>query len=91
MVNTTDDYKNGLSSYYEIIVVANSKTISVCLACNEHTKPQSNPFISTLEVIDLDSSLYNSTDFSKYGLITVTRSSFASDDDFVRYETMQMY
>ncbi|CAH1450396.1 unnamed protein product [Lactuca virosa] len=84
-VNTTEDYKNGLSSYYEIIVTANAKTISVCLASNEHTKPPSSPFISLLELINLDPSLYNSTDFEKYGLITVARTNFASDGDFIRF------
>ncbi|KAK9050536.1 hypothetical protein SSX86_030495 [Deinandra increscens subsp. villosa] len=84
-VNTTDDYKNGLSSYYEIVVTANDGTLSVCLACNKNTKSPASPFISSLEVIDLDSSLYNSTDFGKYGLITVIRSNFASDGDLVRY------
>ncbi|KAI3809843.1 hypothetical protein L1987_19444 [Smallanthus sonchifolius] len=85
-VNTTEDYKNGLTSYYEIIITANDKTLSVCLACNQHTKSPSSPFISSLEVIDLDSSLYNSTDFGKYGLITVTRTNFGSGDDpFNRY------
>lgn len=88
-VNTTEDYKNGLSSYYEIIVTANAKTISVCLASNEHTKPPSSPFISLLELINLDPSLYNSTDFEKYGLITVARTNFASDGDFIRYEQIQ--
>lgn len=86
IVNSTEDYKNGLSSYYEIIVIANSKTISVCLACNEHTKEKSSPFISVLEVMNVDLSLYNSTDFGKYGLITIARSNFASDGDIIRYE-----
>ncbi|KAL8205180.1 hypothetical protein R6Q57_008731 [Mikania cordata] len=84
-VNTTEDYKNGLSSYYEIVVAANDRTISVCWACNEHTKSPASPFISSLEVMDLDSSLYNSTDFGKYGLITVARANFASESDFVRF------
>ncbi|KAF5954693.1 hypothetical protein HYC85_007549 [Camellia sinensis] len=37
MVNTTEDYANGLSSFYEIIVTAHGKTLSVCLARNQHT------------------------------------------------------
>ncbi|XP_071700306.1 probable LRR receptor-like serine/threonine-protein kinase At1g67720 [Rutidosis leptorrhynchoides] len=80
MVNTTDDYKNGLSSYYEIIVTAVSKTLSMCLAINQHTKSPSSPFISSLEVMNLDPSLYNSTDFTKFGLVTIARSNFASSD-----------
>ncbi|KAI7733928.1 hypothetical protein M8C21_032047 [Ambrosia artemisiifolia] len=85
VVNTTEDYNNGLTSYYEIIVVANDKTLSVCFACNEQTIRDSNPFVSLLEVLILDSSLYNSTDFGKYGLVTVARSNFASETDFVRF------
>ncbi|KAJ9561028.1 hypothetical protein OSB04_006188, partial [Centaurea solstitialis] len=84
IVNTTEDYKNGLSSYYEIIVVANDKTISVCFASNEHTKAPESPFISSLELMNLEPSLYNSTDFGKYGLVTVARSNFA-DGDFLRF------
>nr|XP_043620026.1 probable LRR receptor-like serine/threonine-protein kinase At1g51810 [Erigeron canadensis] len=86
-VNTSEDYKNGLSSYYEIIVTAQSNTLSICLACNEHTKSKSSPFISSLEVMNVDPSLYNSTDFSKYGLITIARTNFASKGDIVRYKT----
>lgn len=86
-VNTTEDYKNGLSSYYEIIVIANAKTLDVCLASNENTKAKASSFISSLEVMNLDASLYNSTDFSKYGLITIARTNFAADGGIIRYET----
>ncbi|PWA37206.1 Leucine-rich repeat-containing N-terminal, type 2 [Artemisia annua] len=78
-VNTTEDYKNGLSSYYEIIVIAKAKTLDVCLASNENTKAKASSFISSLEVMNLDPSLYNSTDFSKYGLITIARTNFAAE------------
>lgn len=82
IVNTTEDYANGLSSYYEIIVTAHRKSLSVCLARNEHTV--SCPFISALEVIYLEKSLYNSTDFDKYALSTVARASFGSNGDIIR-------
>ncbi|KAL5541094.1 hypothetical protein UlMin_043380 [Ulmus minor] len=79
VVNTTDDYANGLSSYYEIVVVAMGKLLSVCLARNQITT--SSPFISALELENLDDSLYNATDFSKFALSTVVRSSFGSDGE----------
>ncbi|KAK1375534.1 Leucine-rich repeat receptor-like serine/threonine-protein kinase [Heracleum sosnowskyi] len=83
IVNTTEDYANGLSSYYEIIVTAHRKSLSVCLARNENTV--SCPFISALEVIYLKKSLYSSTDFDKYGLSMVARASFGSDEDIISY------
>lgn len=83
VVNTTDDYADGLSSYYEIVIMAKGKTVSVCLARNEDTK--SNPFISALELEYMDDSLYNTTDFTKHSLITVARSNLGSDDDTIRY------
>ncbi|XP_016470711.1 putative LRR receptor-like serine/threonine-protein kinase At1g51810 [Nicotiana tabacum] len=89
-INTTADYAEGLSSYYEIIMVAHNKVLSICLAKNEHTT--SNPFISAIELLYLDDSLYNSTDFGKYALVTLARHSFGShdtiifpDDKFNRY------
>ncbi|KAI5661078.1 hypothetical protein M9H77_20401 [Catharanthus roseus] len=91
VVNTTEDYSQGLSSYYEVIIMAHGKTLSVCLARNMHTT--SSPFISAIEVHSLDDSVYNSTDFKKHALITVARHSFANagevigfpDDKFNRY------
>ncbi|KAM2928408.1 hypothetical protein COP2_035658 [Malus domestica] len=80
VVNTTEDYANGLSSYYEIVVHAKSKTFSVCLARNNMTGSDSSPFISALELEYLDDSVYNTTDFSKYALSTVVRSSFGTSE-----------
>ncbi|KAK3412398.1 probable LRR receptor-like serine/threonine-protein kinase At1g67720 isoform X1 [Eucalyptus grandis] len=82
-VNTTEDYANGLSSYYEIYVAALGKTLSICLARTEHTV--SDPFISVLEVEYLDDSVYNSNDFKKHALSTVARSSFGDSEDIIRY------
>ncbi|OMO63235.1 hypothetical protein COLO4_32660 [Corchorus olitorius] len=80
VVNTTEDYANRQSSYYEIIVAATGKTLSVCLARNNNTA--SSPFISAIEVIPLDDSLYSTEKdfFSKYALVTVARSAFGSED-----------
>ncbi|KAK2991512.1 hypothetical protein RJ640_016547, partial [Escallonia rubra] len=82
-VNTTEEYANGLSSYYEIIVTTRTKTLSVCLARNEHTV--SSPFISALELQSLDNSLYNSTNFGQYALSTVARHCFGSDGDTISF------
>ncbi|GMJ05601.1 malectin-like domain (MLD)- and leucine-rich repeat (LRR)-containing protein 4 [Hibiscus trionum] len=79
-VNTTEDYANGLSSYYEIIVGAHLKTLSVCLARNGHTAKNSSPFISAIELLTLEDSMYNATDFNRLALVTVARSSFGSED-----------
>lgn len=85
-VNTTEDYKNGLSTYYEIIVVSKTKAMSVCLARSEHTT--SSPFISALELEYLEDSVYNSTDFRKYALVTIARHNFGVDGDILGYETL---
>lgn len=81
-MNTSEDHANGLSSYYEIVVTSHAKTLSVCLAKNERTV--SPPFISAIEIQMLEESVYNGTDFGKYGLITVARASFG-DGDIIRY------
>ncbi|XP_030945063.1 putative leucine-rich repeat receptor-like serine/threonine-protein kinase At2g14440 isoform X1 [Quercus lobata] len=83
IVNTTEDHANGLSSFYELVVVAMGKMLSVCLARNEKTI--SSPFISALELEFLEDSLYNTTDFGKYALSTVARSSFGSEEDMIGY------
>ncbi|KAF3796459.1 putative leucine-rich repeat receptor-like serine/threonine-protein kinase [Nymphaea thermarum] len=82
VVNTTVDYSRGLSTFYEIIIAATGKTMSVCLARNDQTV--SSPFISALEVGYLETSLYNSTDFSKYALTTVARHNFGQSGNIVR-------
>ncbi|CDO97171.1 unnamed protein product [Coffea canephora] len=90
-VNTTQDYLNGLASFYEIIVMARDEKLSVCLAWNDHTV--SSPFISALQVHSLNDLMYDGTNFDKYALMTVARHSFAAhgetigfpDDKFGRY------
>ncbi|KAM2242475.1 hypothetical protein ACFX1S_009428 [Malus domestica] len=37
--NTTEDYANGLSSYYEGVFLAQGKTMSVCFGSNNYTDP----------------------------------------------------
>ncbi|KAF6165780.1 hypothetical protein GIB67_012677 [Kingdonia uniflora] len=82
-VNTTEDHANGLSSYYEIVVAALGKTLSVCLARNENTL--SHPFISALELEYLEDSIYNSTDFKQYALTTVARNCFGYNGELVSF------
>ncbi|KAL7118963.1 hypothetical protein ACP275_02G033700 [Erythranthe tilingii] len=85
VVNTTEDYASGGSSYYEAVVVAQNKFLSICLARNEHTVHGSSPFISSLEVYFLDDSVYNSTNFEKNVLVSVTRNSFGSEGDIISF------
>ncbi|GMH03835.1 hypothetical protein Nepgr_005674 [Nepenthes gracilis] len=91
VVNTTDDYANGLASYYELVVAAHMNELSVCLARNQHTG-KSSPFISALEVMFLGDSVYGGIDFDKYVLHTVARKCFGAaepisfpDDEFHRF------
>lgn len=83
IVNTTQDFARGLSSYYEVVMVAQGKAMSVCVAGNSHTG-SSSPFISALEVENLDTSVYNPTNFSEYALVTVARTTFGADEDIIR-------
>lgn len=76
VVNTTGDYANRLSSYYEGVFRARGKRLSVCLGVNVYT--ESDPFISALEVILLENSVYNATDFSKNAMGLIARSNFGS-------------
>ncbi|KAJ3688039.1 hypothetical protein LUZ61_017203 [Rhynchospora tenuis] len=84
MVNTTADYLAGSASYYEVIFPARGKTINVCLAGNpNYTK--GDPFISSLEFIMLDDSVYNATDFGKKAMGLISRSKFGASGDTERY------
>ncbi|XP_010691039.2 probable LRR receptor-like serine/threonine-protein kinase PAM74 [Beta vulgaris subsp. vulgaris] len=80
IVNTTEDYVKGRASYYEIVMVAQSKVLSICLARNEYTAGVSSPFISALEVMNLGDSLYKAVDLQKYALGTVARHIFGYGD-----------
>ncbi|KAK8446655.1 hypothetical protein SEVIR_9G519900v4 [Setaria viridis] len=82
-VNTTENYRRGMSTYFEILAEAQGKIMSVCLARRPDTA--SSPFISALEVIDLDDSMYNTTDYGRYAMSTVARSRFGSKGEIVRY------
>ncbi|CAN8258795.1 unnamed protein product [Cochlearia groenlandica] len=79
VVNTTEDYAKGQSSYYEIIVGVPGQRLSVCLAKNADTL-SSPPFISALDVIPLEERMYNSTNLGSYKLSLVARNSFGGED-----------
>lgn len=89
-VDTSQNYAVGLTSYYEIVVAAQGKTISVCLARNANTNSSSSPFISGLEVVSLENSMYNSTDFSEYALNTVARHRFGHKNRVIRYVKLSL-
>lgn len=72
----------GAASYYEGVFVAQTKSISVCVAANTYT--DSDPFVSALEIVALADSLYNSTDFGKFGLSLVARHSFGYNGAIIR-------
>ncbi|KAF9673912.1 hypothetical protein SADUNF_Sadunf10G0073200 [Salix dunnii] len=82
VVNTTEEYRDGMSSYYEGVFLARGKTMSFCIAANSYT--ESDPFISALEFVILGNSLYNSTDFKQAGLSLVARHSFGRNE-LIRY------
>ena len=82
VVNTTEDYQKGLSSYYEGVFEAKGSTTSVCIAPNTYT--ESDPFISSLEMLILGDSLYNTTNFDSHALSLVARHSFGHNGSIIR-------
>ncbi|XP_068642817.1 probable LRR receptor-like serine/threonine-protein kinase At5g59680 [Aristolochia californica] len=89
-VDTKAHYAKGLTSFYEVVVSAMGKTLSICLGRNEQTT--SSPFISALQLLSLRNSMYNATDFTQYALGSVARGTFGDDksisypdDPFNRY------
>ncbi|XVF28899.1 hypothetical protein REPUB_Repub15cG0072500 [Reevesia pubescens] len=83
VVNTTEDYRKNLSSYYEGVFEAKGSTMSVCIAPNTYT--ESDPFISSLEMLILEDSLYNTTNFDSHALSLVARNSFGHNGSIIRY------
>ncbi|XWS54009.1 hypothetical protein CRYUN_Cryun10bG0050900 [Craigia yunnanensis] len=84
VVNTTEDYQKGSSSsYYEGVFEAKGRTMSVCIASNTYT--ESDPFISSLEMLILGDSLYNTTNFDSHALSLVARHSFGHNGSIIRY------
>ncbi|KAJ4871901.1 Leucine-rich repeat (LRR) family protein [Raphanus sativus] len=83
VVNTTADYADGLASYYEGVFLAQGKSISVCIGSNTYTT--SDPFISALEVVRLDGTVYNSTQFKEFGMSLVARHAFGYSGPIIRF------
>ncbi|KAF3780542.1 putative LRR receptor-like serine/threonine-protein kinase [Nymphaea thermarum] len=82
-VNTSKDYAMNRTSFYELILAASGKTISVCVAKNKKTTTY--PFISAIQLIRLEGSVYNSTDFGKHALSTVSRHAFGYGGKTIRF------
>ncbi|CAL9207045.1 unnamed protein product [Musa hybrid cultivar] len=82
-VNTTADYAAGVASYYEGVFRAKGMTMSVCVAENTYTT--SDLFISALEMILLEDSVYNGTNFDEYAMGLIARSTFGSIGSTLRY------
>lgn len=83
VVNTTADYERDLASYYEIIYrPVRPKTVSLCLAGTDYT--EGDLFISSVEMVILDNSVYNATDFNSYALGLISRSAFGYSGPMLR-------
>ncbi|XP_020210575.1 leucine-rich repeat receptor-like serine/threonine-protein kinase At2g14510 isoform X1 [Cajanus cajan] len=83
VVNTTEGYANGDSTFYEGVFLAQGKIMSFCIASNTYT--DSDPFISALELLILGDSLYNTTDFTAFALALFARHSFGYSGPPIRY------
>lgn len=83
MVNTTADYAAGSASYYEGVFQAKGRYMNVCVAGNpNYTK--GDPFISALELIMLNDSVYNATDFDTKAMGLIARNKFGAVGDIER-------
>ncbi|KAG2627777.1 putative leucine-rich repeat receptor-like serine/threonine-protein kinase At2g14440 [Panicum virgatum] len=83
-VNTTDDALAGAASSYEGVFPASGRNTSFCLGVNpDYT--DAGPFISALQVIQLDDSVYNATDFRTSAMGLIARTKFGSTGDIERY------
>ncbi|KAK7280158.1 hypothetical protein RJT34_25220 [Clitoria ternatea] len=83
VVNTTEDYAHGDSTFYEGVFLAQGKIMNFCIGSSSYT--DSDPFVSALEFLILEGSLYNSTDFTNFGLALVARHSFGYSGPPIRY------
>lgn len=84
-VDTAGGYARGLATYYEAVVEAAGKELSVCLARSAATAPGRSPFISALEVVPLEESVYSAVNFTAYALSTVARHSFGHNGSIIGY------
>ena len=85
-VNTTDDARAGAASSYEGVFPASGRNMSFCLGVNpDYT--DAGPFISALQVIQLDDSVYNATDFPTSAMGLIARTKFGSTGGIERWVT----
>ncbi|CAN6167205.1 unnamed protein product [Urochloa humidicola] len=85
-VDTAAAYARGLATYYEAVVESPGKEVSVCLARSAATAPGRSPFISALEIVPLETSVYGAgVNFSAYALSTIARHSFGHNDSIIGY------
>jgi len=89
VVNTTVDYGNGNSSYYEGVFLAVGKFMSFCIGSNTYT--DSDPFVSALEFLILGDSLYNTTDFNNFAIGLVARNSFGYSGPSIRLVSWTLF
>ncbi|XP_062231306.1 senescence-induced receptor-like serine/threonine-protein kinase isoform X2 [Phragmites australis] len=83
-VNTSEDSLVGAASSYEGVFPGRARNMSFCLGVNpDYT--DAGPFISTLQVIQLDDSVYNATNFEKSAMGLIARTKFGSTGDIERY------
>ncbi|KAF8783689.1 hypothetical protein HU200_000383 [Digitaria exilis] len=82
-INTTDDALAGAASSYEGVFPASGRNLSFCLGVKpEYT--DAGPFISALQVIQLDDSVYNATNFNTSAMGLIARTRFGSTGDIER-------
>nr|CAB3461583.1 unnamed protein product [Digitaria exilis] len=86
-INTTDDALAGAASSYEGVFPASGRNLSFCLGVNpEYT--DAGPFISALQVIQLDDSVYNATNFNTSAMGLIARTRFGSTGDIERFSDL---
>ncbi|OEL34689.1 putative leucine-rich repeat receptor-like serine/threonine-protein kinase [Dichanthelium oligosanthes] len=82
-VDTAANYAGGLATYYEAVVEAAGKEVSVCVARSAATPPGRSPFISALEVVPLEGSVYGAVNFTAYALSTIARHGFGHNGSVI--------
>jgi hypothetical protein len=83
-VDTADDSLAGSASHYEAVFPARGRNLTFCLGVNSNYT-DAGPFINALQVIQLDDTVYNSTDFKISAMGLIARTKFGSTGDVERY------
>jgi hypothetical protein len=82
-INSTDDALAGSASSFEGVFPARGRNMSFCLGANRDYT-DAGPFISALQVIQLDDPVYNATDFRTSAMGLIARTKFGSSGDLMR-------